>query len=66
MIRLEIADYCNDCDAFEPDVSKREYGYSVMHEELKACDTTVRCENANRCKAIYNRMIEKTIKVVKE
>lgn len=54
MIHLEVQDYCHDCMEFEP----------VKHEGISAdtfagrhkVDTVVRCEYADRCRRIAERM----------
>lgn len=47
MIRLEVADYCVNCPAFEPKISK--WTENVTPEE-KHNNTTVTCTHAKWCK----------------
>ena len=59
MIRLEVADYCNECTDFDPDVERPQKAYS-FDEELIISDTVVRCANRNRCRNIVRYLKKKT------
>lgn len=55
MIKLDIADYCQSCPDFIADVEKFEYG---SLNEIKI-NTTIRCENSDRCRNLVRRLKEK-------
>lgn len=59
MIKIEVADYCNDCMDFDPDVERPQKVYS-FNEELIISDTVVRCANRNRCRNIARYLKKKT------
>ncbi len=59
MIRIEVADYCNECMDFDPDVERPQKAYS-FDEELIISDTVVRCTNRNRCRNIARYLKKKT------
>lgn len=59
MIRIEVADYCNECMDFDPDVERPQKAYA-LHEELIISDTVVRCTNRNRCRNIARYLKKKT------
>lgn len=54
MIRLVIDDYCSKCPDFEPNVDK--YEYNDGSGDYVRTDTTITCENRNRCFCIYERL----------
>ena len=55
MIKLDVADYCQSCPDFIADVEKFEYG---SLNEIKI-NTTIRCENSDRCRNLVRRLKEK-------
>lgn len=55
MIRLDVEDYCQDCDDFEPVAERTNY---YAGEVLKKCDTIVRCKHAGRCASIAEYLKE--------
>lgn len=58
MIKLEVEDYCHECDAFDPvadSVSYQALGVEQDH------DTFVRCSNAKRCRNMV-RYLERKLK----
>lgn len=59
MIKIEVADYCNDCMDFDPDVERPQKVYS-FNEEIIISDTVVRCANRNRCRNIARYLKKKT------
>lgn len=59
MIRIEVADYCNECMDFDPDVERPQKVYR-FDEELTISDTVVRCANRNRCRNIARYLKKKT------
>lgn len=54
MIHLEVQDYCHDCMEFEP-VKKEEISVDTFAGRHKV-DTVVRCEYAERCRRIAEKM----------
>lgn len=56
MISLNIEDYCNNCDEFEPDVNKRE----TLVGFKKRVDISITCNHADRCRLIANYIREET------
>lgn len=63
MIHLEVQDYCQNCDDFEPVKA------SALHVARVAggatLETFVRCENEKRCKQIYERIVKEQESVAK-
>lgn len=59
MIKIEVADYCNECMDFDPDVERPQKVYT-LGEELIVSDTIIRCTNRNRCKNIARYLKKKT------
>lgn len=56
MIKLEIEDYCNECNHFEanvtsPDVFEDFFGNRVC----TSSDYVIRCQNRDVCKDLLNR-----------
>ena len=47
MIKIEVADYCNECMDFDPDVERPQKLYN-FGEEITISDTVIRCANRNR------------------
>lgn len=65
-ITLKIDFYCDDCDEFEPDIKKseqyvRDNMFLGTFKTLR--NTVIRCKHRNRCKAIYDKALEKTKEV---
>ena len=56
MIKLDVADYCQSCPDFEADIEKYVYGYT---NDVKAVNTTIRCENSDRCRNMAKYLREK-------
>ena len=54
MITLEIENYCQECLDFTPDVEKEKIVIDDFFDVERAIhsETTIRCKNRNRCKAI--------------
>ena len=61
MIKIEVADYCQDCMSFEADVSKPVRAYADDDEVGVLGDTVVRCAYRRRCAAI-ERYLEQQMK----
>lgn len=64
MIKLDLAKYCDDCELFEPDISKdsRDLYYEKNpFETVKRtiCDTTIRCKHEERCAVFVNYLSDK-------
>lgn len=59
MIRLEVEDYCQDCDEFKPAAEVIE-SYSIAIEG-KRCLTCVRCKHEHRCREMI-RYLKKKVK----
>ena len=55
MIKLDVNDYCQSCPDFEAAVEKFEYGYL---NEVKSVNTTIRCENRDRCRNLVRHLKE--------
>ena len=55
MIKLDVADYCQSCPDFIADVEKFEYG---SLNEVKSVNTTIRCENSDRCRNLVRHLKE--------
>ena len=58
MIKLEVEDYCHQCDAFAPvadSISYQSLGVEQDH------DMFVRCSNAKRCRHLV-RYLERKLK----
>lgn len=60
MIKLEVAEYCQNCPSFEADVAKPERLYAGGEELCTFGDTVVRCEYRRRCAGI-KRYLEKQL-----
>lgn len=56
MIRLEIADYCNNCQEFKPEV----YGQALYGICNEYRDTVIRCEHRRLCEDIKNYLEKQT------
>lgn len=61
MIKLEVEDYCQDCEVFEADVQHPDI-YFAEGERFVVGDTIVRCEHRKVCKHV----VEWTNKKAKE
>lgn len=61
MIKIEVADYCNECMDFDPDVERPQKLYN-FGEEITISDTVIRCINRNRCRNIA-RYLKKKMEV---
>ena len=55
MIKLDVDDYCQSCPDFIADVEKFEYG---SLNEVKSVNTTIRCENSDRCRNLVRHLKE--------
>ena len=49
MIRLQVENYCQNCEEFEPETQVMSMGYVGMNSKV---DTTIRCSNAQKCERI--------------
>lgn len=64
-INLDVEFYCSDCDEFEPDIEKE----NLMNlsgncwDDRMIHNTLIRCQHRNRCKAIYDKALEKVGKI---
>ena len=61
MIKLEIEDYCHDCQAFDPEV-EGSIVYCTDHEVYHRTHTIVRCKAHKLCKRLVGylkKQIEK-------
>ena len=56
MIRLEIADYCNNCQEFKPEV----YGQNLYGNGDEYHETIIRCEHRRLCEDIKNYLEKQT------
>lgn len=60
-INLDVEFYCSDCDEFEPDIKKE----NLMNLSGNCWDdrirhnTFIKCQHRNRCKAIYDKAMQK-------
>lgn len=58
MIKLDVKDYCYECDAFDPVADSIPYqAFDVVQDH----DTFVRCSNARRCRHLV-RYLERKLK----
>ena len=53
-IGLEVKPYCHSCSYFSPETEK--CVVKAMDGDVDFNCTTVKCENADRCNTIYNRI----------
>lgn len=54
MIKLDVKDYCQNCEEFEPVKSCAMVAESLAGE--RAVETVVKCKYAKRCERIAGRM----------
>nr|DAU60910.1 MAG TPA: hypothetical protein [Caudoviricetes sp.] len=59
MIELKVEDYCQNCSEFKPDVNKE---FSYADDEVIYSLMTVFCENASKCKRIYECIKKEDLK----
>ena len=64
MIKLEVEDYCQECQGFEPDVDASDF-YNPLNQNENIRDTIVRCRYRKRC-ANMVRYLERKLKNSKE
>ena len=50
MIRLTVADYCQTCPYFEPDVEK------IETFDMSFINTIITCKNSVKCEKIQNHL----------
>ena len=56
MITIDVQDYCQDCDRFDP----APYIKTMRHDgEIQTADTVIRCRNAERCAYLERRLEDK-------
>lgn len=53
MIELKVEEYCHNCPEFEADVDVDDFGYKTYNGYILHTNTTVKCEHAKRCQAIF-------------
>lgn len=51
MIKLSVADYCQECKDFDPKVIKSDTVYTAFNEQFYK-DTTVICEHWATCRRV--------------
>ena len=57
MIKLDVREYCQSCEDFEPIVTQRpERLLTDCGETFSYGDTIVECRYRRRCEAIYNHL----------
>ena len=57
MIKLNVPEYCQSCDDFEPIVNQRPAQLNIdCGETFSYGDTIVECQYRRRCEAIYNHL----------
>ena len=61
MIRLEIAEYCSECEDFKASV-ETPAKYFAEDEVIVLSDTVISCANKKRCEAIRRYLERKLIK----
>jgi hypothetical protein len=49
MIRLQVEDYCQNCEEFKPETQVMSRGYVGMNSKV---DTTIQCSNAKKCERL--------------
>ena len=60
MIKLDVKPYCHNCDGFSP-VANTEKLYTLANEPILR-ETTVRCEHARKCEAMYKHILKESSK----
>lgn len=64
MIKLQLADYCQDCTKMEPE---REVTEAMLSQDLKSVnkgDTIIKCKNEELCRSIaryFDRIYSKKL-----
>lgn len=48
MIKLNVEEYCHDCQEFEPDIETTDW-HITMNQNDNIRDTIIRCHYRNRC-----------------
>lgn len=61
MIKLEIADYCQNCPGFEAEVENPTLIYNALGDVDYLGDTLIRCEHRERCKNVYKQVKKRSI-----
>ena len=61
MIKLDVQEYCHDCDGFEADVEHPQHAYDMHGNPIYSSDTLVRCGRRKLCKNI-ERYLERKMK----
>lgn len=56
MIVLEIKDYCHSCMDFEARVERPRQLYANGDPYITVGDTTIKCENFERCERLKQRL----------
>lgn len=51
MIKLDIAEYCHDCRAFEPVVD------TVYSNDMSSSIKTIKCENSHKCEVMIRYLL---------
>lgn len=59
MIKLDIHEYCNECDGFEPVFIPGDKLYHDSAAEPIRMDSTVRCRYHKRCASIEKYLTKK-------
>lgn len=52
MIRLDIAEYCHDCDKFDPEIAEQDKLYN--NQQCVLNNTNVVCKNKYLCQKLYS------------
>ena len=53
---LYLEEYCDGCRYFEADIEK----IDVSTFGRKSCLTDIRCKNADRCRRMYEQIVQRT------
>lgn len=48
MIKLDVEDYCQECQGFEPDADTSDF-YNPLNQNECVRDTIIRCRYRKRC-----------------
>lgn len=58
MIKIDVEDYCHQCQDFHPDVIPA-YKVTIGNDEVILTDTLVKCEYRKRCASMMRYLTQK-------
>jgi hypothetical protein len=59
MIKLDVQDYCHDCDHFSPELKEGKWFYVKNSVERYKTDSIVYCTNRDICNRLHKEFIKK-------